>query len=227
MSGTLLKLLAILSMTIDHIALFLLYEYPPFNETLITIGQTNITMVWIMRTIGRMAFPIFCLLLVEGFKHTKNREKYGINLLVFAIISEIIWNLIQSESWTNIYTQNVFFTLFWGFMGMVAMDKFKYNKLEGICLMLITGVMVIFTRGDYYLTGWLFIILLYIARHVKKYQIMIVGAFLWPNFIAMVLTTGTTFLYNKKRGWLGNNASWKYAFYVYYPIHLTIIYLLK
>ncbi|MCF2594921.1 hypothetical protein I6E11_14235, partial [Bacteroides caecigallinarum] len=97
MSGSFLKLIAIILMCIDHIACFL-YPNEWLSNILTTIGNKDITVYFLMRAIGRMAFPIFSFLIVEGFIHTHNRFKYGRNLLIFALISEIPWNLVHQNT---------------------------------------------------------------------------------------------------------------------------------
>ena len=92
MNGQSLKLIAMLTMVIDHIGLAL---FP--NE-----------MIW--RYIGRIAFPIFAFLIVEGFVHTSDFKKYIGRILVFAIISEIPFNLLVSGDVFDYTHQNVFFT---------------------------------------------------------------------------------------------------------------------
>ncbi len=75
LSGCALKVIALVSMTVDHIAYYLM-EHGTWAYDL-------------MRTVGRMAFPIFAFLLVEGYTHTRSTGKYALNLLIFALISEV------------------------------------------------------------------------------------------------------------------------------------------
>ncbi len=72
-SGSTLKLIAIFTMLIDHIAATVILQM--INNGI--GGQTLIDIYWVMRSIGRMAFPVFCFLLVEGFKYTHSRERYS------------------------------------------------------------------------------------------------------------------------------------------------------
>ena len=111
LNGSWLKILAIVTMTIDHAAALYFWNHPSFHITLFTIGNRTITLYVLMRLIGRLAFPIFSFLLVEGFLHTHNRIKYGVNLFLFALISEIPFNLACSNA-LFYHSQNVFFTLF-------------------------------------------------------------------------------------------------------------------
>ena len=82
------------------------------NYVFFLIGHREITPFFIMHSvIGRWAFPIFAFLIVEGFLHTHGRKKDGLNLLFFALISEIPFNLVNVNDF--FYSkQNVFFTLF-------------------------------------------------------------------------------------------------------------------
>ena len=77
LSGSSLKVIALVSMTVDHIAYYLMEHGTLLYE--------------LMRMVGRMAFPIFAFLLVEGYTHTRSRGKYALNLLIFALISEVPW----------------------------------------------------------------------------------------------------------------------------------------
>jgi len=77
LSSSWLKVIAMITMTIDHMAAFL----PFFHE--------YATLYYVMRSIGRIAFIVFAFLLAEGFIHTHNKRKYGRNLLVFALISQL------------------------------------------------------------------------------------------------------------------------------------------
>ena len=121
LSGSGLKLIAIITMLIDHTAAVLLSIYPPAMTPLFYIGGRGYSAYRICRDIGRIAFPIFCFLLIEGFLHTRNRWRYGRNLFLFALISEIPWNFMFADTWTYA-KQNVFFTLFLGYLGFCVIE---------------------------------------------------------------------------------------------------------
>ena len=98
MSGHSLKLIAIVTMLIDHIGLVLFPE------------------VMILRCIGRLSFPIFAFLIVEGFEHTSDFKKYMVRILLFGLMSEIPYNLMISGKFIDFTHQNVFFTFAIGLM---------------------------------------------------------------------------------------------------------------
>ena len=96
LSGSALKLLAVVSMLIDHLAAFYWYNVPALQAVWFTIGHMAFTPLILMRIFGRIAFPLFAFLIVEGFVHTRSRKRYGLNLAIFALISEIPWNLVHT-----------------------------------------------------------------------------------------------------------------------------------
>ncbi len=102
-----LKIIAIITMTIDHTAVCL--ETPYYT---------------LMRGIGRIAFPIFCYLIVEGFFYTRCLWKYILRLFVFALISQIPFNLMlyKSPCYTGGYL-NVYFTLLIGLITIYLVNK--------------------------------------------------------------------------------------------------------
>ena len=81
-----------------------------------------------MTNIGRLAFPIFAFLVVEGFTHTSDLKKYAKRLLFFGIISEIPFNLIYTGSFIFPFHQNIMFTLLLGLLCINEIDKIKNNK---------------------------------------------------------------------------------------------------
>ena len=135
LSGSTLKLVAIVSMFIDHFAAIILDRYL-ISIGIMNLNQENIllpenrTMLiiygidMIMRLIGRLGFPLFCFLLIEGYYHTRSKAKYGIRLAMFSLISEIPFDLGFKSQVLEFTYQNVFFTLFFGFMTVWGIDAF-------------------------------------------------------------------------------------------------------
>ena len=118
LSGSALKIIAIVTMLIDHIAatvIIRILKFGGYNDGLYQLYR-------VMRNIGRIAFPIFCFLLVEGFMHTRDREKYALRLGCFAAVSEIPFDLAFNGKVLEVGYQNVFFTLLLGLLTMMAYD---------------------------------------------------------------------------------------------------------
>lgn len=141
-TGSTLKIIAIVAMFIDHFAAILVLGYlnangpkylTSYEEYSLWLKEHQFYQLMartyeIMRGIGRFGFPIFCFLLVEGFIYTGNKMKYAINLLVFAFISEIPFDLgFEGHLFYPEY-QNVFFTLFLGLLTIWAMEALKEKE---------------------------------------------------------------------------------------------------
>ena len=223
LSGSWLKLLAVVSMLVDHLALFIWVKNPDFLQTLFTVGSHAITPYALCRMFGRLAFPIFAFLIVEGFLHTRSRKRYGINLLLFALISEIPWNLVHTGT-LLCPRQNVMFTLLLGFLGLCALDRFrdKAGYLWGslIGLFLVSFVL----RADYGYVGYAFILMLYALRNLPPVQAL-VGCCMLPMRWVAGLAFIPINLYNGKRGFIQGPVG-KYLFYAFYPVHLLLIWLI-
>jgi len=223
-NGFALKLIAVVTMLIDHVTAVLIPE-----------GT-----LWYMigRSIGRLAFPIFCFLLVEGLLHTKNVKKYLIRLGIFALLSEIPFDLAFSNKTMNmafLYQQNIFFTLFIGLAVIYAMSiiekKYANNMILSNLfdsLVVIAGCAIsILLLTDYQYLGILLIVAFYLFRGNKivlTIAVFIVTAFL-GNPLEGLGTISMLFiwLYNGKRGPQFN----KYIFYAFYPVHILSIYLIS
>lgn len=241
-SGSTLKIIAVISMLLDHTAAVLL-GHILVNNGIYSVSDTSFGFIrelvqtdsvgWIYlayqvmrRIIGRIAFPIYCFLLIEGFEKTRSRLKYAGRLFLFALVSEIPFNLAFRGSVFNSSYQNVFFTLFIGLLMIWAMEetgkhcKTLLLKLAGWALVLLAASILaenIFC--DYGAHGTIAIALLYLFRKNKAEQI-IAGcvAFLWE--VTAPLAFIFIAFYNGKRG-----IKSKYFFYVFYPVHLLVLYL--
>lgn len=224
LSGSALKMLAMFIMVLDHSARYVLAGNDFFTTPFLSVGSHDITLLFLMKFIGRLGFPIFAFLIVEGFLHTHNRFKYGRNLLLFALISEIPWNLIHGGA-IFYPTQNVFFTLFLGYLGLCAIVSYKDNLIrQGVCLFSLL-ILSIVLHADYGCSGFGFILMLYMLREHKIWQAIIGCCFLSSRWIA-----GLAFIplnmYNGKRGFVQGKVA-KYSFYVFYPLHLLILWWIK
>lgn len=213
-------MIAMVSMLIDHLAAFYWYYDPEFHQPFFAVGHRQVTTFFLLRCIGRIAFPIFAFLIVEGFLHTRNRMKYGMNLFVFALISEIPWNYVHSGSW-HYSGQNVLFTLLIGYIGLCAIERYRH-EVRRLCFSLL-GLLAlsVLLHADYGCSGYGFILLLYVLRRRRLLQAVIGSCMLGFKWIA-----GLAFIpinmYNGERGFIQGPVA-KYLFYVFYPLHLIVI----
>lgn len=223
LSSSGLKVIAVITMLIDHVASVLLRENP---VVLLQIADYQLTLYTLMRTIGRIAFPIFAFLLAEGFHYTSDRKKYGIRLLVFALISEIPWNLEHSGK-LFYSSQNVFFTLLLGFLGLCVIEELKTaaKKTKGIAWLFALLVISIVLRADYGCSGFGFILLMGLLREYPVFRAVTGSCFLSSRWQAGMAFIPIAF-YNGKRGFIKGRVL-KILFYVIYPLHMLILYLIK
>ncbi|MDD3361658.1 MAG: TraX family protein [Hespellia sp.] len=221
-SGGTLKLIAIVTMLIDHIGAAILY-YSVYTEA-------GISLYYATRRIGRIAFPIFCFLLVEGFLHTHDVKKYATRLGIFCLLSEVPFDLALTGNENSVWMhQNVFWTLLIALLVLVGLRLIE-NKIpvtasawQGILTVLCIAAgctLAYLMHTDYDYKGVLAICILYLLRAHRGRQV-IAGAlcFLWEPWALIGFIP--ILLYNGKRG-----MSVKYFFYLFYPVHLLLLYLI-
>ena len=229
LSGYALKYIALITMTIDHFAAVLL----PYGTPLYTA----------FRGIGRIAFPLYCFLLVEGYLHTSNQKSYFTRLLLFAFISEIPFDmalfrfpLVTSPS-VLLGHQNVFFTLAFAFLTMHMLDHYWFkNQWTGIAWFAVLGILAEFLNFDYGLTGILVVTILFVCRKFRpdinpllRAVLTILPLFSPSSISGLCVALAIPFfvLYNGQKGSpLPNGGSFpgaKYLFYIFYPLHLTLL----
>lgn len=198
-SGSTIKIIAVAAMLIDHIAAALLTRMLIVRGVLElnTATDLNQIMSWLtenaglyysttlMRLIGRLGFPIFCFLLVEGFQKTGNVKKYAFRLGLFALLSEIPFDLAVSGKVLEFGYQNVYFTLLVGILALCAVKWISENELP-VALRWIFTVTGILAPG-YYL--W--------TMHTKLSIVGLIGgaaivAALWGNLIYCAVKRGLT-----------------------------------
>lgn len=209
-----IKIIAMASMMIDHLGAFILLPWLQAGN-----GQANIE-TWSMlytisRSVGRLAFPLFCFLIVEGFIHTRNVQKYMLRLGIFALLSEIPFDLARSHMLFDFSGQNVMFTLLSGLIAIWCIKHFDNPifRLIGVALSLL-AVSILDT--DYSTLGVSVIVILYVLRDFRLLQSLL-GAFAfigsWFAMPAFIIT----YFYNGLKGNLSSK-----AFYWFYPVHLLI-----
>lgn len=226
-NGSTLKIIAIVTMLIDHVGAVIVERMILKG---VTIGNMSLNELYvfdqILRNIGRIGFPLFCFLLVEGFIHTSNWKKYALRLGTFALLSEIPFDLAFAGKLFFPKYQNVFFTLLIGFLTMAVYrlieEKCQQKWLLQIFLKLCAigagmGV-AYFLKTDYEYYGVISIMVLYAFRSYRPTQLVFGAAsFLWE--IPAPAAFLPVFFYNGQRG-----LKLKYLFYAFYPVHLLILY---
>ncbi len=205
-----LKIIALITMLIDHIGMVL---YP---------GE-----MW-LRAIGRLSFPLFCFLLTEGYNYTSSKKKYVIRLAVFAVLSEIPFDLAKSNMLFNWKEQNVFITLLLGFLLIWAYDRFCYtNRVLLLGIYIAVMVAAFFSKCDYNAAGVLFIFLFYVFRKIKPMQYLSFSAVDIACFDKMqyyaILALIPITLYNGERG----KKLGKWFFYPFYAVHFLVLFGIK
>ncbi|MDD7267387.1 MAG: TraX family protein [Lachnospiraceae bacterium] len=234
-----LKWLAMITMTIDHIGAFILEPLIPaaayislpatiFDLTAIAPSWRPIYgLMLLTRLIGRLAFPVFCFLLVQGFYHSRLPAAYALRLLIFALISEPFFDLANSDRFWNPSGQNVFFTLFFG---LVLLMILHLNKLPaGLRLIgaLLPVLAVRLIDCDYGLYG-LGLMVLFGCMTAEPPHLL-TNNFLprmWLCFYLFYQFTACFALpilsrYNGERG-----KRQGLGFYLYYPLHLLLFWAL-
>lgn len=207
MSGSALKMIAIISMLVDHCAYYLMEHDTPLYEA--------------MRCFGRIAFPVFSFLIAEGYAYSKDRTWYFIKLLGFAFISEIPWYLLNGTDGTH----NVMFTLALGVLAIGVFDKSNERKTFCLSLILVFALLATSTGIDYEWRGILMIVIFYIFRQNRGYQLMLAFPLMMNyGIIGALLSCAVLFLYDGTRGFA---KGWmvKLGFYMFYPLHLFVIWL--
>lgn len=207
-----LKIIAIITMTIDHTGLMLM-------------GGTEY--YGLFRNIGRIAFPIYCFLLTEGFLKTRNVKKYALRLFVFALVSEIPFNLMITGKVFSFERQNVFFTLL---AGLLLLCWYSYFSVKGQFEIALAGIPLFmaaayFLKTDYSWWGVMLIFLFYAFKDRKLISAFFAGASMLlygDREKYAVLSLFPILLYNGKKG-----RSMKSFFYVYYPLHIAVLCVIK
>lgn len=246
-TGSTLKLIAIVTMLIDHIGAVILerilvnngllaFEGGEVSEMMEFMAENGIILIlyFVMRLIGRVAFPIFCFLLVEGFIHTRSRKNYALRLLGFALISEVPFDMATRGNILNFEYQNVFFTLLIGFLAMCALDEVKKRfgdkedkrTLYGAYTVtaIIACALAYFLKTDYSAFGVFAIIIMYYYRE-EKVKSMLLGTVILiiQSVIEAFALINLIFVrkYNGERG-----LRLKYVFYLFYPVHMLVLYMI-
>lgn len=234
MTSFILKIIAVISMFCDH------------------LGDALFGHLTIFNILGRVAFPIFAFQISQGFLYTKNLKKYALRLTIFAIISQIPFSLFVNKFLSSTSGLNIFFTLLLGLGCMMVYDYFsklqskelnirflgiEFKKYIGFMVVFFIAILGEILQVDYGFWGIAVIFSFYFFRENKiamiisfvilcliKYGLWIL---MYPFHIFYILLCIATifpiifiWLYNGKQG-----PKVKYLLYIFYPLHLLLLYL--
>ncbi len=230
MSGFVLKVIALVTMIIDHTGA----AFQPYMDT------------YYLRVIGRIAFPIFIYLVAEGCRHTRDIKKYMLRLFVFGLISEIPFDLIvfhQTFNNPNLFNwnyQNIYFTLFLGvltiYLGQIIQKHITNQALstlaKGVAVILCLWIAIFLVVPDYGWIGVLGVYLIYVqktqARRAIALAFVVMTIYFVPSMSAnlylvfALIPCALVMFYNGKPG----KYRLKWLFYAAYPIHLFLLYII-
>lgn len=215
-----LKIIAMITMLVDHAGVVL---FP--------------NVMW-LRYIGRLSFPIFAYMIAEGCRYTRNRLKYFLQIFVLAAVCQIVFFVAQGSLLQGVL---VTFSLSVGLI--FAIDYFvdRKNIVSGLVLAAVSGLVLFLTLAlpkllpgtdfnvDYKICG---VLLPVVVRFMPNKPMKLLGTAVM--LLGLVPIYGTVQLpalfalpllavYNGTRG------KWnlKYLFYIFYPVHLVVIYLIS
>jgi len=200
----------------------------------------------IMRMVGRIAFPLFAFLLFEGFMHTSDYKRYLIRVGICALVAEIPFNLIVTQASVtfdrpNVSTsvfypqyQNTIFTFVLALLMLYGMKRFEADEMNPkaafkqwvmqLLCVVAACVLSVLLKTDYSYIGILFIAMLYFFRTNKKMQILFGCIIFLQVDIAYLFAFVPIAMYN---GHIIRSKKFKYFFYIFYPAHLLVLYLLS
>ena len=235
LNGNQLKLIAVISMLCDHAAIRLLaYGLIPALHVAgkDTMAERWNQAFWILRSVGRMAFPIYVFLLTEGFCHTRNRRRYALRLGVFALISEIPFDLLVYGKIWDTHSQNVFFTLFLGVLMLTAVDWIGRNtdaahsQYRQMAVVVGAALLAWFLRTDYDAAGIMLIAVLFWFRLTPDTACLAGFVLMAAAEFRPVYIPGLAVSFFLIRCYNGTRGSWKgkWFFYLVYPVHLLVLY---
>ena len=199
---------------------------------------------------GRVAFPIFAFMAVEGYFHTRSFKKYILRMLLFAVLSEIPFDLMYGGTWFYPVHQNVLWTFLLGLLGVWLMEqvgkKGKTWMYLLVCVLVVPAGLVLGTlcMVDYYGVGVLTVFGFYFL-HGRKWwcflgqlaalywlNVELLGGLMYPvQLFGMefelcqqglaLLALIPIWLYRGRQGY--HSKPFQYLCYAFYPVHILLL----
>ena len=247
-SSAFLKNVAYLTMFIDHFFAIVFKTYINVNSAQgMNMDGANEIYTY-GRAVGRIAFVLFAFMMAEGFKHTRNVRNYLLRLGLFAILSEIPFDLAFYGKIYYPTKQNVYFTLYLGVLALYLIKKFEGELFLQINCVILCCMAAAVLKTDYMFMGVLLIVAFYVCRSSFWYQFVVGSATIYFGIVLVCvvrywgygygikkyLEQGTgelygifaffiIYFYNGKKG-----KQLPKAFnYLFYPLHLLLLFAIK
>lgn len=195
-----LKLVAMLLMVLDHLAIFI---YPELS--------------FYLRGVGQLGFPLFAFFIVQGHKYTSDKLQYIINLSLLAAISQPIWQI----AYPDLYRLNDVFTLLSGLIVIMLWEKYRSLWVSSLVLLLILGNVV-----SFYIV---LVPAIYFLKDDKLFLTVFCCSFYYCSFLAsqeLYILFGPLWILFILRPFPRLQLN-KYIFYVFYPVHYIIFIILR
>lgn len=176
-----------------------------------------------LQILGGMAIPIFAFLLVEGFRNTSNYRNYLLSVVLFALISEVPFDLAMNQKLWDFSGQNAMVSMAISLLMLYFLDMTKENqrfsgKLMRVCVVLGAVIWAALFRAEYGLCIVLLVAIFHLF-YTKNVWKTILGCLVSLLYITGPLAFYGIWCYNGER----TNKIPKYAYYAFYPLHLLIL----
>ena len=240
-----MKYLALILMFIGHTVAWINLMYHPEDSYALYHLPTGLMIISIL---SLFCPPVMFFFIADGYKYTRDRKKYALRLLLFALITQPFdWLIFQPiNGW---WTSNVIFTLFFGLLAITAWESRRFRLWQRILLIALCGAATLLMYSDWMIFGVLFILFLHIFRDKPRarliaYMSLVCAHFLPDLFLlgkvdtfALLLSIAVmmlmfilaylcmTVFYNGKKGKHPVFAKW--FFYAFYPLHYILIWIIK
>lgn len=222
MTAFLLKIIAVITMTIDH------------------VGHILFPDILFLRMIGRLAFPIFAFFVAEGAFRTKNLNRYTLRMFLFAVVTGLPADFALNGRLTIFSTSNVMWTFAFALLSILLCRKLDQQEMTWtFWAMAVPFVMLAeYFNTDYAGMGVVVVLIFYYFREKPVVKYGLAGALMFYQGISttmrfqyfeiryfiQVLAILSFPLLMSYQGEKGKSSKfWQYFFYVYYPLHLLVL----
>jgi hypothetical protein len=221
-----LKIIAVIAMVFDHFIGGFIPAYDIYSI--------------ILRIPGRIAAPIMCFMIAEGYKHTHNVKKYILRLFIFSLISHIPYNLYFGLRFFQ--ATSVMWSLFLGLLALTIVKSDKYNVIIKAAAVLVCCFLSIRANWNYLAVLWIVAFGVFNGNFKKQaFSLILIGLIeiipvylgvgpvieSCPHFyrFGIYLALPILYLYNGEKG--RSSTFLSKFFYYFYPLHLVLLYIFK